>query len=117
MIEPCSKSERRGSALAMAGDSAEVRRLRRCVRGAQEAAAELLVELKLEAALPADGDAAADRAAFQREAAREQLEAGRRAVLREVRAQHLAVGQGAAQLSATAAAERADGERGKCEAA
>lgn len=48
--------------------------------------------------------AAADRAGFQREAAREQLEAGRRAVLREVRARHLAVGQGAAQLSATQAA-------------
>lgn len=57
--------------------------------------------------------AAADRAGFQREAAREQLEAGRRAVLREVRAEHLAVGQGAAQLrsaqSAVAAAERALG--------
>lgn len=51
--------------------------------------------------------AAADRAAFRREAAREQLEAGRRAVLREVRAQHLAVGQGAAQLRATQAAVEA----------
>lgn len=48
--------------------------------------------------------AAADRAGFQREAAREQLEAGRRAVLREVRARHLAVGQGEAQLRATQAA-------------
>lgn len=53
--------------------------------------------------------AAADRAGFQREAAREQLEAGRRAVLREVRAEHLAVGQGAAQLrSAQAAVEAAE---------
>lgn len=51
--------------------------------------------------------AAADRAAFRREAAREQLEAGRRAVLREVRAQHLAVGQGATQLRATQAAVEA----------
>nr|WP_255763549.1 TolC family outer membrane protein [Pelomonas sp. P7] len=55
--------------------------------------------------------AAADRAGFQRDAAREQLEAGRRAVLREVRAEHLAVGQGAAQLQsarlAVEAAERA----------
>lgn len=55
--------------------------------------------------------AAADRAGFQRDAAREQLEAGRRAVLRDVRAQHLAVGQGEAQLRSTqaavAAAERA----------
>ncbi|MEO3692003.1 TolC family outer membrane protein [Roseateles paludis] len=51
--------------------------------------------------------AAADRAAFRREAAREQLEAGRRAVLREVRAHHLAVGQGAAQLRATQAAVEA----------
>lgn len=71
------------------------------------------VALRLTVPLFAGGatSAAADRAAFQREAAREQLEAGRRAVLREVRAQHLAVGQGAAQLSATqaavAAAERA----------
>lgn len=48
--------------------------------------------------------AAADRAGFQREAAREQLEAGRRAVLREVRAEYLAVSQGAAQLSSTQAA-------------
>jgi len=51
--------------------------------------------------------AAADRAGFQRDAAREQLEAGRRAVLREVRAEHLAVGQGAAQLQATQAAVEA----------
>lgn len=55
--------------------------------------------------------AAADRAGFQRDAAREQLEAGRRAVLRDVRAQHLAVGQGEVQLRSTqaavAAAERA----------
>lgn len=71
------------------------------------------VALRLTVPLFAGGatSAATDRAAFQREAAREQLEAGRRAVLREVRAQHLAVGQGAAQLSATqaavAAAERA----------
>lgn len=51
--------------------------------------------------------AAADRAGFQRDAAREQLEAGRRAVLRDVRAQHLAVGQGEAQLRATQAAVEA----------
>lgn len=51
--------------------------------------------------------AAADRAGFQRDAAREQLEAGRRAVLREVRAEHLAVSQGAAQLQATQAAVEA----------
>lgn len=48
--------------------------------------------------------AAADRAGFQRAAALEQLEAGRRTVLREVRAEHLAVSQGAAQLRATQAA-------------
>jgi len=48
--------------------------------------------------------AAADRAGFQREAAREQLEAGRRALLREVRAELLAIGQGAAQLRSTQAA-------------
>ncbi|MBV8035985.1 TolC family outer membrane protein [Roseateles sp.] len=55
--------------------------------------------------------AAADRAGFQRDAAREQLEAGRRAVLREVHTRHLAVGQGAIQLRSTQlaveAAERA----------
>ncbi|MFT7775575.1 TolC family outer membrane protein [Roseateles sp.] len=51
--------------------------------------------------------AAADRAGFQRDAAREQLEAGRRAVLREVRAQYLAVGQGATQLRSTQAAVEA----------
>jgi outer membrane protein len=64
------------------------------------------VALRLTVPLFAGGAtrAAADRAGFQREAAREQLEAGRRAVLREVRARHLAVGQGAAQLRATEAA-------------
>ncbi|MFG6412835.1 TolC family outer membrane protein [Roseateles sp. DC23W] len=64
------------------------------------------VALRLTVPLFAGGatSAAADRAGFQREAAREQLEAGRRAVLREVRARHLAVGQGEAQLRATAAA-------------
>jgi outer membrane protein len=55
--------------------------------------------------------AAADRAGFQRDAAREQLEAGRRAVLRDVRSRHLAVSQGALQLRsaqlAVEAAERA----------
>ncbi|HEY9106684.1 MAG TPA: TolC family outer membrane protein [Roseateles sp.] len=51
--------------------------------------------------------AAADRAGYQRDAAREQLEASRRAVLREVRAEHLAVSQGAAQLQATQAAVQA----------
>lgn len=51
--------------------------------------------------------AASDRAGFQREAACEQLEAGRRAVLREVRARYLAVGQGAAQLRSTQAAVEA----------
>ena len=55
--------------------------------------------------------AAVDRAGFQRDAAREQLEAGRRAVQREVRAEYLAVGQGAARLTsaqrAVDAAERA----------
>ncbi|MGM9483097.1 TolC family outer membrane protein [Roseateles sp. NT4] len=51
--------------------------------------------------------AATDRAGFQRDAAREQLEAGRRAVLRDVRAQHLAVGQGAAQLQSTQVAVQA----------
>jgi outer membrane protein len=67
------------------------------------------VALRLTVPLFAGGAtaAAADRAGFQREAAREQLEAGRRAVLREVRAQHLAVGQGAAQLRATQAAVEA----------
>jgi outer membrane protein len=71
------------------------------------------VALRLTVPLFAGGatTAAADRAGFQREAAREQLEAGRRAVLREVRARHLDVGQGAAQLRSTqaavAAAERA----------
>lgn len=64
------------------------------------------VALRLTVPLFAGGAvaAAADRAGFQREAAREQLEAGRRAVLREVRARHLAVGQGEAQLRATEAA-------------
>jgi len=67
------------------------------------------VALRLTVPLFAGGatSAAADRASFQREAAREQLEAGRRAVLREVRAQHLAVGQGAAQLRSTQAAVEA----------
>ncbi|WP_056266145.1 MULTISPECIES: TolC family outer membrane protein [unclassified Roseateles] len=67
------------------------------------------VALRLTVPLFAGGatSAAADRAGFQREAAREQLEAGRRAVLREVRAQHLAVGQGAAQLRSTQAAVEA----------
>jgi outer membrane protein len=51
--------------------------------------------------------AASDRAGFQRDAAREQLEAGRRAVLRDVRAQHLAVSQGAAQLQSTQVAVQA----------
>lgn len=51
--------------------------------------------------------AASDRAGFQRDAAREQLEAGRRAVLREVRAEHLAVSQGAAQLQSTQVAVQA----------
>ncbi|MBL8278028.1 MAG: TolC family outer membrane protein [Pelomonas sp.] len=72
-----------------------------------------LVGLRLTVPLFAGGAvaAAADRAGFQRDAAREQLEAGRRAVLRDVRAQHLAVGQGEAQLRSTQvaveAAERA----------
>jgi len=71
------------------------------------------VALRLTVPLFAGGAvvAAADRAGFQRDAAREQLEAGRRAVLREVRYEHLAVSQGAAQLQsaeiAVAAAERA----------
>lgn len=67
------------------------------------------VALRLTVPLFAGGatSAAADRAGFQREAAREQLEAGRRAVLREVRAQHLAVGQGEAQLRSTQAAVEA----------
>jgi outer membrane protein len=67
------------------------------------------VALRLTVPLFAGGatSAAADRAGFHREAAREQLEAGRRAVLREVRAQHLAVGQGAAQLRSTQAAVEA----------
>jgi len=51
--------------------------------------------------------AASDRAGFQRDAAREQLEAGRRAVLRDVRNQHLAVSQGAAQLQSTQVAVQA----------
>ncbi|MCE4554212.1 TolC family outer membrane protein [Roseateles cellulosilyticus] len=65
--------------------------------------------LKLTVPLFAGGatTAAADRAAFQREAAREQLEAGRRAVLREVRADYLAVGQGAAQLQSAEAGVQA----------
>lgn len=69
------------------------------------------VALRLTVPLFAGGAtaAAADRAGFQRDAAREQLEAGRRAVLREVRAEHLAVGQGATQLrSAQAAVEAAE---------
>jgi len=71
------------------------------------------VGLRLTVPLFAGGSvaAAADRAGFQRDAAREQLEAGRRAVLREVRAEHLAVGQGESQLRSTQiaveAAERA----------
>ena len=71
------------------------------------------VALRLTVPLFAGGAtaAAADRAAYQRDAAREQLEAGRRAVLREVRAEYQAVSQGAAQLQSTqaavAAAERA----------
>lgn len=72
-----------------------------------------LIGLRLTVPLFAGGAvaAASDRAAFQRDAAREQLEAGRRAVLRDVRAQHLAVSQGEAQLRSTQvaveAAERA----------
>ncbi len=69
------------------------------------------VALRLTVPLFAGGAtaAAADRAGFQRDVAREQLEAGRRAVLREVRAQYLAVGQGATQLrSAQAAVEAAE---------
>lgn len=72
-----------------------------------------LIGLRLTVPLFAGGAvaAAADRAGFQRDAAREQLEAGRRAVLRDVRALHLAVGQGEAQLRSTQeavqAAERA----------
>jgi outer membrane protein len=71
------------------------------------------VALRLTVPLFAGGAvaAAADRAGFQRDAAREQLEAGRRAVVREVRGQYLSVGQGAAQLQsaqiAVEAAERA----------
>ncbi|MFG6487999.1 TolC family outer membrane protein [Roseateles sp. BYS78W] len=67
------------------------------------------VALRLTVPLFAGGAtaAAADRAGFQRAAAQEQLEAGRRAVLREVRAEHLAVSQGAAQLQATQAAVEA----------
>lgn len=55
--------------------------------------------------------AAVDRAGFQRDAAREQLEAGRRGVQREVRAEYLTVEQGAARFAsaqrAVDAAERA----------
>ncbi|MBW8846374.1 MAG: TolC family outer membrane protein [Burkholderiales bacterium] len=67
------------------------------------------VALRLTVPLFAGGAtaAAADRAGFQRDAAREQLEAGRRAVLRDVRAQYLAVSQGAAQLRSTQAAVEA----------
>lgn len=67
------------------------------------------VALRLSLPLFAGGatSATAERAVFQREAAREQLEAGRRAVLREVRAEHLAVAQGAAQLQAAQAAVEA----------
>jgi outer membrane protein len=72
-----------------------------------------VIGLRLTVPLFAGGAVAAatDRAAFQRDAAREQLEAGRRAVLRDVRARHLAVGQGEVQLRSTQiaveAAERA----------
>lgn len=68
-----------------------------------------LVGLRLTVPLFAGGAvaAAADRAGFQREAAREQLEAGRRAVLRDVRAQVLAVGQGEVQLRSTQTAVQA----------
>ena len=67
------------------------------------------VALRLTVPLFAGGAtaAAADRAGFQRDAAREQLEAGRRAVLRDVRGQYLAVSQGAAQLRSTLAAVEA----------
>ncbi len=67
------------------------------------------VALRLTVPLFAGGAvaAAADRAGFQRAAAQEQLEAGRRAVLREVRAEHLAVSQGDTQLRATQAAVEA----------
>lgn len=67
------------------------------------------IALRLTVPLFAGGSvaAASDRAGFHREAAREQLEAGRRAVLREVRAQHLAVSQGAAQLQSTQVAVQA----------
>ena len=71
------------------------------------------VALRLTVPLFAGGAtaAASDRAGFQRDAAREQLEAGRRAVQREVRAEYLAVSQGATQLKSTQtaveAAERA----------
>lgn len=68
-----------------------------------------LVGLRLTVPLFAGGAvaAAADRAGFQRDAAREQLEAGRRAVLRDVRAQVLAVGQGEVQLRSTQTAVQA----------
>lgn len=68
-----------------------------------------LVGLRLTVPLFAGGAvaAAADRAGFQRDAAREQLEAGRRAVLRDVRAQVLAVGQGDVQLRSTQTAVQA----------
>lgn len=69
------------------------------------------VALRLTVPLFAGGAvaAAADRAGFQRDAAREQLEAGRRAVLREVRAEYLTVGQGEVQLrSAQVAVEAAE---------
>lgn len=67
------------------------------------------VALRLSLPLFAGGatSAAAERAVLQREAVREQMEAGRRAVQREVRAQHLAVAQGAAQLQAAQAAVEA----------
>jgi outer membrane protein len=53
--------------------------------------------------------AASDRAGYQREVAREQLEASRRALLREVRAEHLLVAQGPSQLrSAQAAVDAAE---------
>ncbi|RZA17385.1 MAG: type I secretion protein TolC [Lysobacteraceae bacterium] len=68
-----------------------------------------LVALRLTLPLFAGGAtaAASDRASFQRDAAREQLEAGRRAVLREVRGEHMAVGQGGAQLQSALAAVQA----------
>ncbi|PZP33901.1 MAG: hypothetical protein DI603_07420 [Roseateles depolymerans] len=68
-----------------------------------------VVGLRLTVPLFAGGatSAATDRAVFQREAAREQLEAARRALQREVRAQYQAVAQGEARLRATQAAVEA----------